>query len=364
MPSQSPWGVSGLRQAHWHCHRHRRWCIWSQGCKCAEHARKAPTSVCGWLWSGLRMYASAHVHKYAHLCMHAYVQVCARGERCESLDFFLCVYVCVSVFWWMMFDEWMLVMRLKRRQPQSHWWLTPLMTLHRPTDPQTDQQAHIHSRAVIIMTIMIIMIINKYLSASQKGHTGHRDPQTTRLSSQLWPVKLLSGKQADSHLDPRCYYQTATHLLPSCSVSCSLFSGFLSLSLSFSHSLLSPPLSLSIFPSLPPLVLYRKTFLVFYSAPVEPGAYFQCPKLIANVRTDPSSRSLFPPSTPPSSPLTSSLSGISSEDTWNIFVAILNPGVLCFWRCSPFYSTACVFVEFLGRGSLQPKSLLESTTES
>lgn len=72
------------------------------------------------------------------------------------------------------------------------------------------------------------------------------------------------------------------------------------------------------------------------SASLKPGAYFQCPKLIANVRRDPSH---------PSSPnITSSHFGISSNDTWNIFVTILNPGVLCFWRCSP----ACVFAEFSG----------------
>lgn len=67
----------------------------------------------------------------------------------------------------------------------------------------------------------------------------------------------------------------------------------------------------------PPSLLYGKTFLMLYSASVKPGAYFLCPKLIANVRRDPPT-------------LTSSLFGISSNGTWNIFVTILNPGVLCF----------------------------------
>lgn len=93
----------------------------------------------------------------------------------------------------------------------------------------------------------------------------------------------------------------------------------------------SLPTTISLFIP-PPLLLYGKTFLMLYSASVKPGAYFLCPKLIANVRSDPPT-------------LTSSLFGISSNDTWNIFATILNPGVLCFWRCSPLYLTACVFVE-------------------
>lgn len=117
------------------------------------------------------------------------------------------------------------------------------------------------------------------------------------------------------------------------------------------------PSAISLDLSLLPSVLYGKTFLVFSSAPVKPGAYFQCPKLIANVRKDPSSHS-------PTAATSSSFSGICSKDTWNIFVTILNPGVLCFSRCSSLYSTACVFVEFLGRESPQPGSLLESSTES
>lgn len=58
------------------------------------------------------------------------------------------------------------------------------------------------------------------------------------------------------------------------------------ISIFFSHSL---PSTISLDLSLPPSVLYGKTFLVFCSAPAKPGAYFQCPKLIANVRKDPSS---------------------------------------------------------------------------
>lgn len=97
--------------------------------------------------------------------------------------------------------------------------------------------------------------------------------------------------QTVSHLDPRCYWPVIFCLF---CLSCFLFffTLFLTLHLSFSRSLPSPA---SLHFSLPPSVLYGKTFLVFYSAPVKPGAYFQCPKLIANVRTDPSSRSLFPP---------------------------------------------------------------------
>lgn len=99
------------------------------------------------------------------------------------------------------------------------------------------------------------------------------------------------------------------------------------------------PSAISLDLSLLPSVLYGKTFLVFSSAPAKPGAYFQCPKLIANVRKDPSSHSST------AAAASSSLFGISSKDTWNIFVTILNPGVLCFSRCSSLYSTACVFVE-------------------
>ena len=92
---------------------------------------------------------------------------------------------------------------------------------------------------------------------------------------------------------------------------------FFSLSFCFSPFLKYLSLFISFFPalsltfSLPLLVLYRKTFLVFCSTPAKPGAYFQCPKLIANVRTDPSSPSLFPPFIPPTAPTSSSF-GINS----------------------------------------------------
>lgn len=150
---------------------------------------------------------------------------------------------------------------------------------------------------------------------------------------------------------------------------------FLTLYLSFSPSL-PRPISLDFFlpPSLPPSVLYGKTFLVFYSAPVKPGAYFQCPKLIANVRTDPSSRSLFPPSIPPLPPphhhpltpsQTSSLFGINSEDTWNIFCDHIEPWGFMFLKVFPFYIRLHVFLlNFWGAKVYSLRVSLRARTES
>lgn len=54
-------------------------------------------------------------------------------------------------------------------------------------------------------------------------------------------------------------------------------------------SIFSPHSSCHHFSQFIPLsLLYGKTFLMLYSASVKPGAYFLCPKLIANVRRDPS----------------------------------------------------------------------------
>lgn len=80
--------------------------------------------------------------------------------------------------------------------------------------------------------------------------------------------------------------------------------------------------------SIRPLVLYRKTFLVFYSAPVKPGAYFQCPKLIANVRTDPSSPST-PSQPPPFLALTVRIRGTFSWPYWTLGFYVFE-GVLLF----------------------------------
>jgi len=156
--------------------------------------------------------------------------------------------------------------------------------------------------------------------------------------THVGPHELPTLQRTAPHLAPRCYCQTTIILF---SLFFSFFKPFC-ISLFFSGPV-SPP-------SLPPLVfLYGNTFLVFYSAPVKPGAYFQCPKLIANVRTDPSSRSL------PPSPF-----GINSEDTWNIFVTILNPGVFMFLKVFPLYFQRHVFLlNFSGE-----KVDSESKTES
>lgn len=125
---------------------------------------------------------------------------------------------------------------------------------------------------------------------SRRGHHGSR-------SHRLSPFELsndtgfTSGARA-----PRVLLSYSnTLLLPFCVFSITPQPPFYPLNLISLFSLSSQLVSLR--SSIRPLVLYRKTFLVFYSAPVKPGAYFQCPKLIANVRTDPSSPST--PSQPP-----------------------------------------------------------------
>lgn len=83
----------------------------------------------------------------------------------------------------------------------------------------------------------------------------------------------------------------------------------------FLHSLL-PAISLNL--SFSPSVLYGKTFLMFYSALLKPGAYFQCPKLIANVRKDPSPGSPRPPPPPPLLAWTVRIRGTFSWPYWTL----------------------------------------------
>lgn len=139
-------------------------------------------------------------------------------------------------------------------------------------------------------SICVCATFNPSSPQSHAEHTGCR-----RYSFQGSVIRLsvcgsYRSSWPDSHLDPRCYWRAIFLLfLP---VSHFSFTPFLNLISIFSHSL---PSAISLDLSLPPSVLYGKTFLVFYSAPVKPGAYFQCPKLIANVRKDPSSHSPPPP---------------------------------------------------------------------
>lgn len=107
----------------------------------------------------------------------------------------------------------------------------------------------------------------------------------TILSSRLsfcfsmWAAQVA---MAAPHLDPMCY-STAIFIIY-----------FFIHQIFFLYSVLSIFSSLSSHRDfsqfIPPSLLYGKTFLMLYSASVKPGAYFLCPKLIANVRRDPSPR--------------------------------------------------------------------------
>lgn len=125
------------------------------------------------------------------------------------------------------------------------------------------------------------------------GHTGHHD------QIHIWTQGAIE--------EPSSFF-----FCPSLTF---FFTPFLNLISIFSHSL---PSAISLDLSLPPSVLYGKTFLVFYSAPVKPGAYFQCPKLIANVRKDPSSHSPPPPPPPPFLALTVRIRGTFSWPYWTL----------------------------------------------